>query len=65
MPSLLRPIPFCLVVVVFHMLKSQQPYRDLGADYFDPRNSEQLKRSLVRRLEGLGLKVTISPATAH
>jgi|SRR5215467_11290140 len=54
-----------ILVVVFHMLKSQQPYRDLGADYFDRRNSEQLKRSLPRRLEGLGLKVTISPATAY
>jgi transposase len=53
-----------ILVIVFHMLKNQQPYRDLGADYFDRRNSEQLKRSLVRRLEGLGLKVTICPATA-
>ena len=24
-----------ILVVVFHMFKSQQPYRDLGADYFD------------------------------
>ena len=24
-----------ILVVVFDMLKSQQPYRDLGADYFD------------------------------
>jgi transposase len=53
-----------ILVIVFHMLKNQQPYRDLGADYFDRRNSEQLKRSLVRRLESLGLKVTISPAIA-
>src|SRR5215469_12207333 len=51
-----------ILVIVFHMLKNQQPYRDLGADYFDRRNSEQLKRSLVRRLEGLGLTVTICPA---
>jgi transposase len=53
-----------ILVIVFHMLKNQQPYRDLGADYFDRRNSEQLRRSLVRRLEGLGLKVTICPANA-
>ena len=59
------------VVAVAHsfgggILHAQQsaPYRDLGADYFDRRNPEQVKRSLVRRLEGLGLKVTISPATA-
>jgi hypothetical protein len=38
---------------------NQQPYRDLGADYFDRRNAEQLKRSLVRTLERLGIQVSI------
>jgi len=52
-----------ILVIEFHMLKHQQAYHDLGTDYFDRRNSDQLKRSLVRRLEGLGLKVTI--CTAH
>jgi transposase len=48
-----------ILVIVFHMLKKQPPYRDLGADYFDRRNAEQLKRSLVRRLERLGVQVSI------
>jgi hypothetical protein len=48
-----------ILVIVFHMLKNQQPYRDLGADSFDRRNAEQLKRSLVRRLERLGVQVSI------
>jgi len=48
-----------ILVIVFHMLKNQQPYRDLGAEYFDRRNAEQLKRSLVRRLERLGVQVSI------
>ena len=48
-----------ILIIVFHMLKNQKPYRDLGADYFDRRNSEQLKRSLVRRLERLGVQVSI------
>jgi transposase len=53
-----------ILVILFHMLKNHQPYRDLGADYFDPRNAEQLKRVLIRRLERLGLQVTVvqSPA---
>jgi transposase len=42
--------------MVFHMLKNHQRYRDLGADYFDRRNAEQLKRTLIRRLERLGLQ---------
>ena len=48
-----------ILVIVYHMLTNQQPYRDLGSDYFDRRNSEQLKRSLIRRLEGLGSQVSI------
>ena len=48
-----------ILIMVFHMLKNQQPYRDLGADYFDRRNADQLKWSLVRRLERLGVQVSI------
>jgi transposase len=53
-----------ILVIVFHMLKNQQPYSDLGADYFDRRNTDQLKRSLVRRLERLGVPVSIVPTPA-
>jgi transposase len=52
-----------ILVIVFHMLKNHQPYRDLGADYFDRRNGEQIKRSLIRRLERLGLQVTVQDPT--
>jgi hypothetical protein len=52
-----------ILVIVFHMLKNHQPYRDLGADYFDHRNVEQLKRILIRRLQRLGLQVLITPCT--
>jgi hypothetical protein len=54
-----------ILVIVFHMLKNQQPYRDLGADYFDRRNAEQLKRSLVRKLERLGVQVSIVSNPRH
>jgi transposase len=52
-----------ILVIVFHMLKNHQPYRDLRADYFDRRNGEQIKRSLIRRLERLGLQVTVQNPT--
>jgi hypothetical protein len=48
-----------ILVIVFNMLRNQQPYPDLGAEYFDRRNADQLKRSLVRRLERLGVQVSI------
>jgi transposase len=50
-----------ILVIMFHMLKNHQPYRDLGPDYFDRRNPEQLKRTLIRRLQRLGLQVVITP----
>lgn len=52
-----------ILVIVFHMLKNHPPYLDLGADYFDHRNVEQLKRTLIRRLQRLGLQVVITPCT--
>ena len=48
-----------ILIIVFHILKNKQPYRDLGADYFDRHNADQLKRALIRRLERLGLQVNI------
>jgi len=50
-----------LLVAIYHMLKNDAEYQDLGADYFDRRKPEQLTRSLVRRLEKLGHTVTLQP----
>jgi transposase len=49
---------------VYQMLKQNKTFRDLGADYFDNRDSERLKRKLVARLERLGCKVTVEPKAA-
>lgn len=51
-----------ILVIAYHILQDGTEYRELGGDYFDKRNKEQLQRSLVRRLEGLGLQVTLQPA---
>jgi transposase len=50
-----------LLVIAFHILKAPVEYRDLGGDYFDRLHPERLKNKLIRRLEGLGLKVTVQP----
>ncbi len=44
------------------MLKEGRPYQDLGSTYFDERDRQAVERRLVRRLEQLGLKVTVEPA---
>jgi len=52
-----------ILVIAYHMLRNGTEYRELGGDYFDKRNKAQLQRNLVKRLEGLGLTVTLVPAT--
>ena len=51
-----------IVVSRYHMLKNKQPYRELGADFLDRRNAEHVKRYLLKRLERLGLHVTVRSA---
>lgn len=50
-----------VLVMAYHMLKRKQDYQELGADYFDRLNADAIRRSLVRRLERLGHKVTLEP----
>jgi transposase len=52
-----------ILKVVYHILKDGRPYQDLGGNYFDRLDPQRLTRYLVRRLERLGLKVTLEPAT--
>ena len=48
-----------ILVSMYHMLKNKQPYRELGADFLDRRHAENVKRYLLKRLERLGLQVTV------
>ena len=56
-------VPHSMVVDVWYILQRQQPYADLGVDYFDRRDQEQVRRQAVKRLEGLGYQVTLTPAS--
>jgi transposase len=51
-----------ILVIAFHLLKRQTTYVDLGPDYFDRRNADAVRRSLVKRLQNLGHTVTLAPA---
>jgi transposase len=50
-----------ILVSAYHVLTRRVPYADLGGDYFDQRQRTAVQARLVRRLEKLGLKVTIEP----
>jgi transposase len=50
-----------ILVIAYHLLKRQETYRDLGPNYFDQKNPESLRRSLVKRLERIGYAVSLTP----
>jgi transposase len=50
-----------LLVIIYHVLKHNVEYCDLGPDYFDKLEPERLRRYLVKRLQGLGYDVALTP----
>jgi transposase len=51
-----------ILVIAYHLLRRRTTYVDLGPDYFDRRNADAVRRSLVKRLTNLGHVVTLTPA---
>ncbi len=51
-----------LLTVIYHMLSENQPYTDLGGNYFDEQDRQVTQKRLVRRLEKLGYQVSVSAA---
>lgn len=50
-----------ILVIIYHVLANRTSYQELGGDYFDRQNVEQQRLRLIRRLESLGMKVTVEP----
>jgi transposase len=48
-----------IIVIVYHMLKRNVPYQELGANHFDEQNPEATAKRLQHRLEGLGYRVVL------
>ena len=53
-----------LLVVAYHVLRTRQPYAELGVDYLDQLNAARIERHHVHRLEQLGYTVTLTPPAA-
>jgi transposase len=53
-----------ILVSAYHMLSRNEPYRDLGGDYFDQFKREHVANHLVRRLEKLGFQVSVEDQAA-
>jgi transposase len=52
-----------LLVALYHILRDQRPYHDLGADSFDRLETARIERHDVRGLEQLGYTVTLTPSS--
>src|SRR6266536_282499 len=50
-----------ILVAIYHVLTSDTPYQELGADYLEKLEPERLTLNLVRRLERLGYRVNLEP----
>jgi len=50
-----------ILTAIYHMLKSGQPHRDLGADYFDRRSPQAKANRLVAQLAKLGFAAQLQP----
>ena len=49
-----------VLVIVYQVLAKQEPYQDLGPDYFRRQDKEQQARRFVRQLENLGYHVELA-----
>lgn len=57
-------VQHAMLVALWHMLTRRVPHQDLGADYFDRRNTARQRRHHVRRLEQLGYQVLLVEGAA-
>ncbi len=57
-------VAHALLVIVYHMLKNGTRYCELGANHYDELNKQIVVKRSIKRLEALGLKVTVEPTTA-
>jgi transposase len=51
-----------MLVSIWYMLSRQQPYQDLGPDYYDQRRKDTKVSYFTRQLSKLGFEVTLDPA---
>ena len=57
-------VSHALLVTSYYLLKRKCPFKDLGGEYFDRLNYENLTRYFVKRLARLGHTVKLEPAAA-
>ena len=53
-------VAHAILIIAYQMLKHNEPYRELGENYFDKINPEKTATRLIRRLQKMGYQVSIT-----
>ncbi len=48
-----------LLVIIYHVLQNRAGYAELGGNYFDSLQVDRQRKRLIKKLESLGVKVTV------
>jgi transposase len=54
-----------MLMMAYSMIQRQEPYREVGADFFDRLQPEDTARRLIKRLESLGYQVTLQNSSSE
>ena len=55
-------VAHAMLVTVYHLLARRTTFRDPGADYYDRRHAERVRRRAIQTLERQGYRVMLEPA---
>ena len=50
-----------MLSIAYYMLNTGHSYQELGGNYLEQINKDQLQQNFVKRLRRLGLQVTVEP----
>jgi transposase len=55
-------VAHAMLVTVYHLLAHRTSYQDPGADYYDRRHAERVRRRAITPWSAQGYRVTLEPA---
>lgn len=53
-----------ILVIAYHLIKNQEPYKELGETYLDTRNKARILKHYQHRIEALGFTVSLTEKAA-
>lgn len=54
-------VTHCILVIAYYVIQRQEPYCELGVQYFGQQRPEATAKRLVKRLETLAIKSLCNP----